>query len=69
MIKLYSSHCPKCSVMEKKLKAKNIEYEVVDNEEDILSVANKCGIKSLPLLEVDDHVMDFIEANKWVAGV
>lgn len=69
MIKLYSSHCPKCSVMEKKLKAKNIEFEVVDNGEEVLEAAKKCGLNSLPLLEVDGKIMDFIEANKWISGV
>ena len=69
MIKLYSSHCPKCSVIEKKLNAKNLDYEIIDTDDEILEVANKCGIHSLPLLEVEGNIMDFIEANKWIAGV
>ena len=63
MIKLYSTHCPRCTVLEKKLKQKNIEFTVVD---DIL-VMKEMGIKSAPMLQVDDEpLMEFTAANKWI---
>lgn len=59
---LYSTHCPKCTVLEKKLKQKNIEFEEVN---DIKTMKDK-GIFSVPVLEVDDNMMDFSTANQWV---
>jgi glutaredoxin-related protein len=62
MITLFSTHCPKCNVLEKKLKAKNIEYEEVNDVE----VMKEKGIVTVPVLEVDDEVMDFKAASDWI---
>ena len=62
MIVLYSTHCPRCTVLEKKLNDKNIKYEIVDNEDEIL----KLGIDVVPILKVDDELMSFGQAVKWV---
>ena len=41
MIKMYSTHCPKCKILETKLKQKNIEYEeCTDISKRILSMKN-----------------------------
>lgn len=62
MINLYTTHCPKCVVLENKLKAKNIEY----NEISDVSVIAEKGYMSVPMLEVDDKVMNFTDANTWI---
>ena len=59
---MYSTHCPRCNILEKKLKAKSIEYEEIT---DIDIISSK-GILTVPMLEVDDTLMDFVEANKWI---
>ena len=59
---LYSNDCPKCRVIESKLKAQNVEFEKTDNFEKLISL----GYKTLPLLEVDGEIMDFKSANDWV---
>lgn len=59
---LYTTGCPKCSVLEKKLDAINIAYEKETNEDVMM---NK-GFMSAPMLEVDGKVMDFVTANKWI---
>lgn len=59
---LYSTHCPKCSVLEKKLKQKNISYEEVN---DIETMKEK-GYLSVPILEVDGVSMDFKTASDWI---
>lgn len=61
-IVLYSTHCPKCKVLEKKLNSKNIFFEIVTD----MDVMNKMGFLSIPKLKVDDIVMNFNEANKWI---
>lgn len=58
----YSTHCPKCLVLEKKLKQNNIEYEEI-NDIDIMS---EKGYMSVPVLEVDGKAMDFKTANDWI---
>ena len=64
MVILYSTHCPKCRVLETKLKQKNIEYEECNDIEEML----KLGIQEAPQLEVDGKLMTFGEAVKWVNG-
>ena len=59
---LYHTGCPKCRIIETKLKAKNIEYTECTDVEIML---NK-GMISAPWLEVDGTLMDFTAANKWI---
>ena len=59
---LYTTHCPKCVVLEKKLVQKNIEYDVITDKQVII---NK-GYLTAPLLEVNGKIMEFKEANDWV---
>lgn len=46
MIKFYTTHCPKCHVLELKLKQKGIDYEEFDNVEEMLAK----GLTSAPYL-------------------
>ena len=59
---LYSTHCPRCTVLEAKLKQKNIEYQEINNVDEML----KLGIQEVPQLKVDGKLMTFSEAVKWV---
>lgn len=61
-IVLYSTGCPRCNVLETKLKNKGILFEEV-NDEDIM--INK-GFDSVPILEVDGNYMDFGKANEFI---
>ena len=62
MITLYTTHCPKCKVLENKLNKKNIEYKVC---EDIEIIQNK-NIISFPALEIDNKILSFRDAVNWV---
>lgn len=62
MIVLYSTHCPRCNVLEKKLNNKKIKYDIVDDENEII----KLGIDIVPMLKVNDELMNFGQAVKWV---
>lgn len=62
MIKLYTTHCPKCKILKKKLDELNIEYDVVEDVDIML----KLGMSQVPILEIDEVKMDFTEANNWV---
>lgn len=59
---LYSTKCPKCLIVEKKLKDKGIEFEEVTNINAMLEK----GFMVAPMLEVDGEVMDYTKAINWV---
>jgi glutaredoxin len=58
---LYSTNCPKCKVLEKKLDSTGIDYKIITDEELMI---NK-GFTSAPMLEVDGLLMDFGNAVRW----
>lgn len=64
---LYSTGCPKCKVLEKKLKSKNVDFVI---ESDIESVA-KLGYTSAPILwyRNADKYYTFSEAVKFVNNI
>ena len=59
---LYSTHCPRCNVLEKKLQQKNISYEEVND----IEIMEEKGYLSVPVLEVDGTSMNFKEAFNYV---
>ena len=59
---LYTTHCPKCRVVESKLKQKNIKYEECA---DVKTMQDK-GLTFAPVLEVDGNLYDFTEAVKFI---
>ena len=58
----YSTHCPKCNILKKKLDAKNLSYEEVT---DVKVMMTK-GFMQAPMLEVNGEIMDFSKANEWI---
>lgn len=62
MVVMYSTHCPKCNVLEQKLNQKNINYGVIDD----VNIMIDRGFDFLPILEVDGEIMEFNEAVKWI---
>lgn len=59
---LYSTNCPRCNVLKKKMEGKNIVFTEITNIDEIIAK----GISTVPVLEVNNKQMDFIEANSWV---
>lgn len=59
---LYSTHCPKCMILEKKLKSKNIDYIEIND----IEVMKEKNYLSVPILEVDGERLDFSKAVEWV---
>ena len=62
MIILYTTHCPKCKILEKKLEKANIQYETCDDA----SIMNQKGFTSAPMLEVNEKTFNFKEAVDWI---
>lgn len=65
MIILYTTHCPKCKILEKKMNDKNIQYEMITDEDVMIEK----GFMSAPMLEVDGNVMKYPDALKWVETI
>jgi hypothetical protein len=61
-IVLHSTHCPKCNVLETKLKQKNINF--TENNDVELMVEK--GFVMAPVLEVDGTAYNFKEAVEWI---
>ena len=59
---LYTTDCPRCLVIEKKMSAKNIPFE---KEYDIDKMLN-LGIMTAPALSIDGTILQFKEANDWI---
>lgn len=62
MVKLYSTHCPQCIMLENMLKQKKVKYELVKTTMENVEVM---GYSSVPLLEVDGKIMNFNEGMSW----
>lgn len=63
MIKLYSTHCANCMILEKLLDKKKIDYELIDDKELIISM----GFMTVPILELEDgNRLTFPKALQWV---
>ena len=65
MITLYSTHCPKCNVLEKKLNIKKLKYTLVEDEDLMVEK----GFLSAPMLEVDNQLFTFKEAIEWLENL
>lgn len=65
---LYSTNCPKCRVIAKKLEQKNIDFTEIDCKADTtyIEVLSGKGFKSMPVLQVGEKYLDFMQANKWI---
>ncbi len=69
MIKLYTTNCPKCKVLEKKLDELNLTYDKVYDKDVIMSVSRQNKILSAPILQVDDDYYKFSDALNYVKDI
>jgi glutaredoxin len=59
---LYSTSCPKCKVLKKKLENKKIKFSENENVKKLLEL----GFTKVPVLEVEGKYLNFFDANNWV---
>ncbi len=62
MIVLFSTGCPKCSILKKKLEQKGIVYQENNAIEEMMEL----GITQVPVLKVGNDLLAFADANDWV---
>lgn len=59
---LYSTGCPRCVVLKRKLKAKGIEFVENNDTEEM----EQLGFTNVPMLDTGEEVLGFIDAARWV---
>ena len=59
---LYSTGCPKCEVLKKKLTDKQISYKENSDTDTMIEL----GIDQVPVLSVNGILLIFSEAIKWI---
>ena len=61
---LYTTHCPRCEVLKKKLIQKGVEYTEVDSVEELTNL----GITAVPMMRIlpYNEYLDFSGAVAWV---
>lgn len=59
---LYTTGCPKCVMLKRKLDAIGAKYDVCNDEDKMIQM----GMMSAPMLEVDGSMMDFNAAIKYL---
>jgi len=62
---LYTTHCPKCKILESKLLEKMILFQKFDNEEAMIEM----GFLQSPMLKVDEKLLNFGEAISWIKEI
>lgn len=61
---LYSTGCPKCTVLETKLEQHGIRYFKNSSADEMLAL----GLTEAPALSVNGEIMGFMEAVRWIDG-
>lgn len=68
-ITLWSTGCPMCNVLKKKLDQKEIEYELIEDTDRVLEFGKQNKVMSAPLLEVQNgehEIYTFKDAVSFV---
>lgn len=69
MIKLYSTNCPKCKILIKKLQDAKINFDLIENLDEILEASNKFNIQEAPFIVVNDEILyNFPNAIRAISG-
>lgn len=64
-ITLYTTHCPRCTILEKKLNEKKLSFNTFEDVNEMI----KLGFTTVPILKVDDILFNFSDAIKWINEV
>lgn len=66
MVKLYSTHCPKCNILKAELDKAKFEYEEVND----VNIMMELGIMSAPVLELETgEILNFKVALEHIRGI
>ncbi len=63
-ITMYSTGCPKCNILKKKLDEKGVAYSIESDVDKMQAL----GQTELPSLSVDGEILNFNSAIAWLAN-
>lgn len=68
MLKVYGNleTCPKCKIIHKQLEENGVDFEFIDDEKEVMKVAEENGIGSIPFAI---QVLTFTDLIKYSKGV
>lgn len=58
----YTTNCPRCQVLKKKMDSLGIKYELNDDIEEMML----WGVQTVPMLRIEKQLLDFSQAVKWL---
>lgn len=64
MIVAYSTNCPKCRILKKKLETSGLDYEFIEDEAEVMKVAQEHNIMEAPFTIIDGEVFNFSQTLK-----
>ena len=70
MFKVYSKeNCINCDKIKKILNEKGIEFEEIKDIEKAIEIGSANGIRSMPIVEMDNIVYDFNKIKQYLESV
>lgn len=66
---LYTTHCPLCNVLKKKLEESNISFIEIDNVDTIREIGHQNHISYAPILKVEDKYFNFSNAIAFLKNI
>lgn len=68
MLKVYSTNCPKCKILEKRLNSMGKEFELITNSDEVMEASEKYNIKEAPFVVADEKLYNFSEIIKALSA-
>jgi len=62
---LYTTECPKCKILKAKLEEKGIVYSTNSD----IEVMKAKGFRSVPMIEIDNKVLNYLDAINWIKEI
>ena len=60
MITLYSTGCPKCNILERRLTNDGISFNISNDVDELIDM----GFQNAPVLKIGDNFIDYANAMK-----
>lgn len=62
---LYSTGCPKCEILKKKMGEKNISYTEIND----IDIMNEKNITFVPMLEIEGKLLNYRESVGFINSI
>ena len=63
-IKMYSTDCPRCRVLIKRYRESGLDFDLIEDEKEVLEKAREFGIEEVPFIIADGELYRFTDAMK-----